>query len=185
MRDLFASSPIPGLRTTEEIISEEVETELVARIDAAGLTPFQFGQYEGKRLTRSFGTHYDFGRQRLTEADPIADWLLPVREQAAAFVGLAPEELVHVLLIRYDPGTGIGWHKDRPVFDRVIGLSLGAPASLAFRRRRPDGRFDRLKFPLPPRSAYLLSGEARHHWEHGIAEHAQRRYSITFRTLAG
>ena len=184
MNDLFGTALIPGLRTVEELIGPDEESNLVAHIDAAGLTPFQFGQYEGKRLTRSFGQRYDFSSHQLLEAESIPDWLLPLRDKAARFAGLAPEEFGHVLLIRYDPGVGIGWHKDRSAFDRVVGISLGNAAELGFRRRREDGRFDRIRLPLPPRSAYLLSGEARHGWEHGIHAHQALRYSITFRTIA-
>jgi DNA oxidative demethylase len=45
---------------------------------------------------------------------------------SARFSGLQPGELVQPLLIRYDPGAGIGWHRDRPVFEHVLGISLGA-----------------------------------------------------------
>ena len=183
MADLFGEVAIPGLRTAEELITTAEEADLIPHIDAAGLTPFQFGQFEGKRLTRSYGAHYDFGRHRLVEAEPMPDWLLPIRVKAAAFAGLAADQLVHALLIRYDPGSGIGWHKDRPAFDQVIGISLGSDAELAFRRRRDDGRFDRHRLNLPRRSAYLLSGEVRRQWEHRISSHAALRYSITFRSL--
>jgi hypothetical protein len=54
---------------------------------------------------------------------------------------------------------------------------------LGFRRRRPGGGFDRAKAELPARSIYHLSGEARHQWEHSIAEMALTRWSITFRSL--
>jgi hypothetical protein len=37
---------------------------------------------------------------------------------------------------------------------------------------------------LAPRSIYHLTGEARHEWEHSIAEMAMRRWSITFRSLS-
>ena len=87
------------------------------------------------------------------------------------------------MLIRYDPGAGIGWHKDRPVFEHVIGVSLGNPANLRFRRRRPGG-FDRFAASLAPRSVYHLSGEARHQWEHSIAPMEVPRWSITFRSLS-
>jgi alkylated DNA repair dioxygenase AlkB len=87
------------------------------------------------------------------------------------------------LLIRYDPGAGIGWHRDRPQFGKVFGLSLGAPAKLRLRRRTPGG-FERRAAVLEPRSAYLLDGEVRREWEHSIAPVAQTRRSITFRTLA-
>jgi alkylated DNA repair protein (DNA oxidative demethylase) len=54
---------------------------------------------------------------------------------------------------------------------------------MRFRRRRPDG-FDRVPALLAPRSIYHLSGEARHEWEHSIAEMAITRWSITFRSLS-
>jgi alkylated DNA repair protein (DNA oxidative demethylase) len=91
--------------------------------------------------------------------------------------------LVQALLIRYGPSAGIGWHKDRPAFEHVIGLSLGAAAVMRFRRRRGTG-FERAKLPLEPRGAYHLAGEARHEWEHSIAEMDEPRWSVTFRSLA-
>src|SRR5262249_34285469 len=93
-----------------------------------------------------------------------------------------PELLEQALLIRYDVGAGTGWHRDHPVFDHVIGISLAAPATMRFRKRRVDG-FDRATAELAPRSIYHLSDEARHQWEHSIAEMALTRWSITFRSL--
>jgi DNA oxidative demethylase len=116
-------------------------------------------------------------------AEPIPDWLLPVRARAARFACLEPEELVQTLLIRYDPGAGIGWHRDRFVFEHVIGISLGAPAVMRFRRRRAGG-FDRASVLLGPRSIYHLTGEARHEWEHSIPAMETTRWSITFRSLS-
>jgi len=92
--------------------------------------------------------------------------------------------LVHALLIRYDPGAGIGWHRDRPQFEHVVGISLGAEAVMRFRRRREKG-FDRVAVPLPARSVYHLAGDARHAWEHSIAPMDDARWSVTFRSLAG
>ena len=112
----------------------------------------------------------------------MPEWLDPVRARAADFAGLAPDSLVQALLIRYDHGAGIGWHRDRPVFDRVVGISLGAPATLRLRRRVAAG-FERASMPLAPRSIYHLSGEARREWEHSIVPMAEARWSVTFRTL--
>ena len=183
--DLFGTAQaIPGLSVQENFVTSAEEAELIARLEEVDLTPFQFQGFEGKRLTHSYGWRYDFADQSFREAEPIPDWLLPFRSRAAAFSGLSADELIHVLLIRYDPGAGIGWHKDRPVFGRVVGISLGAPTAMTFRQRIASRQFRRVKLPLPPRSAYLLSGEVRHEWEHGIPAHQQLRYSITFRSLS-
>jgi DNA oxidative demethylase len=181
--DLFGAVPIAGLELTEAFVSPDEERTLIERIGTVELTPFQFRGFEGKRLTHSFGWRYDFTNQSFSEAEPIPEWLQPLKTRAEEFAGLARDALIHILLIRYDPGAGIGWHKDRPVFEHVVGVSLGAPTVLTFRRRE-GSRFTRVKVPLPPRSAYHLSGEVRHEWEHGIAAHDALRYSITFRSLS-
>jgi alkylated DNA repair dioxygenase AlkB len=89
--------------------------------------------------------------------------------------------LEQALVVRYDVGAGIGWHRDRPVFDKVIGISLQSPCVLRFRRRDGHG-FRRFSLHAQPRSAYLLNGEIRHDWEHSIAPMEALRYSITFRS---
>ena len=181
--DLFERPLVAGLAFQTDLITREVETELIARIDAIDLAPFRFQGWLGKRLTASFGWRYDFDSASFGPTEPIPDWLLPIRNSAAAFAGLAPDNLVQVLLTRYDPGAGIGWHRDRPVFEHVVGISLGVAATMRFRRRKPGG-FDRANVPLPPRSAYHLSGEVRYDWEHSIAEMDVTRWSITFRSLS-
>ena len=183
MRDLFDTPPIPGLELRDDILSKTEESELIARCGGLDLAPFRFQGWEGKRQTRSFGWHYDFDSGALGEAEPIPGWLAKVRDRAARAFDRDPPAFAQALVIRYDPGAGIGWHRDRPQFNEVIGVSLASPAMLAFRRRRDDGRFDRIRLPLPPRSAYLLSGEARAGWQHGIAEHDSLRFSLTFRSL--
>jgi alkylated DNA repair protein (DNA oxidative demethylase) len=130
-----------------------------------------------------YGWSYDFDDGSFTPAETIPSWLLPLQAKAARFAGLTPDELAQALLIRYDPGAGIGWHRDRPVFERVLGISLGASATMRFRRRR-RGRFDRTSVFLAARSIYHLTGEARHQWEHSIAAMKVTRWSITFRSLS-
>ena len=183
LTDLFGVPLLAGLSQDEEIVTPAEEHALIALVDAAALSPFRFHGWEGKRLTTSFGWRYDFDDASFGPTDPIPDWLLPLRERAAQFAGLPANDLVQSLLIRYDPGAGIGWHRDRPVFGHVIGISLGAATTMRFRRRRAGG-FDRVAVELAPRSIYHLTGTARHEWEHSIAAMAMTRWSITFRSLA-
>jgi alkylated DNA repair dioxygenase AlkB len=180
--ELFEPTRLPGLAQAEGIVTPDEEQALIASIDAAGLSPFQFHDWIGRRLTASFGWNYDFETARLAPTEPIPGWLRPLRAKVAQFAGLEAEGLVQALLIRYDVGAGIGWHRDRPIFAHVVGVSLGAPATLRFRRRRAGG-FDRATAELAPRSVYHLSGEARCQWEHSITEMTLTRWSITFRSL--
>jgi alkylated DNA repair dioxygenase AlkB len=182
--DLFGSSLLPGLAYRGDVITPAEEAELISCIEAAKLTPFQFQQWEGKRLTRSFGWTYDFQTGRFARGDPLPRWLEAMRRRAARFAAINPVALEQALVIQYGIGAGIGWHKDRPVFDHVIGVSLGAPATMRFRRRRAS-KFDRATADLAPRSIYHMHGEARDNWEHSIAPMTMPRWSITFRSLRG
>jgi alkylated DNA repair protein (DNA oxidative demethylase) len=181
--DLFGEPGLAGLTQADAIITPGEEQMLITSINAAALSPFRFHGWLGKRLTASYGWRYDFDDASFAPAEAIPDWLLPLRVKAAQFACLRPDELVQALLIRYDPGAGIGWHRDRPVFEHVVGISLGAPATMRFRRRRRGG-FDRASVLLAPRSIYHLTGEARHQWEHSIATMEVTRWSITFRSLS-
>jgi len=181
--DLFGDAGLAGLSQAGAFVTPDEEQMLIASIDAAELSPFRFHGWLGKRLTASYGWCYDFDDASFAPAEPIPEWLLPLRAKAARFARLPPDELVQALLIRYDPGAGIGWHRDRPVFEHVLGISLGAPATMRFRRRRRGG-FDRAWALLAPRSIYHLTGEARHEWEHSIAVMEVTRWSITFRSLS-
>jgi alkylated DNA repair protein (DNA oxidative demethylase) len=180
---LFETPLISGLRYEEDLIGDGEERSLVEQLSAADLSPFQFHGWFGNRKTRSFGWRYDFEDSSFAPTEPIPDWLQPLGETVARFAGVRPSDFVHVLLARYDPGAGIGWHRDRDVFEKVVGISLGTPAILRFRRRKPGG-FDRANLDLAPRSAYLLSGEVRWDWEHRILPGDRLRFSVTFRTLS-
>jgi alkylated DNA repair dioxygenase AlkB len=180
---LFNEPLIDGLKYQEALIERPEEKRLIERLLALDLAPFRFHGFLGNRKTQSYGWRYDFEDASFTRAEPIPDWLQPLREQAAAFADMNPDEFVHVLLARYDPGAGIGWHRDRDVFERVVGVSLSTRAKLRF-RQRTSTRFRRANLEVEPRSAYLLSGESRWDWEHSIAPGDELRLSITFRSLS-
>jgi alkylated DNA repair dioxygenase AlkB len=175
------SSAPEGLRYAADFISPEVERELIAHIAALPLQPFQFGQYQGKRRVASFGFRYDYTERRLREADFIPDWLGPLIKRVEAFGG-PQTEIAQVLCTEYDTGVGIGWHRDKPQFDRVFGLSLGSPCKFRFRRAAGD-KWERFTLDARPRSIYMLSGDARQIWEHSIPAVEAPRYSITLRTM--
>jgi alkylated DNA repair protein (DNA oxidative demethylase) len=181
---LFTDQDLPeGLVYRAAVISAEEESDLALRLSALPFEAFQFHGFEGNRRTVSFGWRYAFDGSGLAQAEGMPDWLLPIRAKAAAVAALPPEALEHVLIVEYAPGAGIGWHRDRPVFGDVVGLSLLAAATLRFRRKAGAG-WERKKVPVEPRSAYVLRGPARSEWEHSITPMEVLRYSLTFRTLA-
>jgi alkylated DNA repair dioxygenase AlkB len=181
---LFGSDPglPPGLRYAPDGVSEQEEAALAAHMAELPFRPFAFHGFEGKRRTHSYGWRYAFDGSGLHAAEPLPPWLLPLRDRAANWAGLAPDALGHALLTEYAPGAGIGWHRDRSVFGEVIGVSLLAAARLRF-RRKVGAKWERAALLAEPRSFYFLTGPARTEWEHSIAPIEALRYSVTFRTL--
>ena len=184
--DLFSTAPaLPaGLRYAPDLISAAHEQQLLATFGALPFKPFEFHGYLGKRRVVAFGWRYDYSARSVGEAAPIPDFLLPLRARVAAFSGIPEAELRQAMIIEYEPGAGIGWHRDKPQFGEVIGVSLGSPCNLRFRRKAADG-WERLSLTPAPRSAYLLDGPARWEWEHSIPGVKTLRYSVTFRRYLG
>lgn len=172
---------VPGLRYAADLVSLEEGMDLVERFETLPFEPFDFRGFKGNRETVAFGSRYDFTRGRVKDAPSIPDWLGPLKARAAIWAGLPDESLGQALVTRYRPGAGIGWHRDRPDYDQIIGVSFGSPCILRLRRREGD-RWVRANAPLEPRSIYLLCGEVRDVWQHSITPGDTLRYSVTFRT---
>lgn len=171
-----------GFRYRPRLLEEAEEGALVAEIERLPFKEFEFHGFSGKRRVMSFGWRYDFNEAKLSPAAPIPEFLLPVRREAACFAGADEAAFEQILVTEYQPGAAIGWHKDRAVFADVVGVSLLAECRFRFRRKAGAG-WERASLSLSPRSAYLLSGQARVEWEHSIPAVEQLRYSLTFRNF--
>ena len=125
-----------GFAYRPDFLSPDEEARLAAWLSTQPFEAFQFHGYEGKRRVISFGWKYDFSRSHLIQADGMPEELLAVRERAGAFVGLDGEHLQQCLVNEYLPGAPIGWHRDRPAFEKVVGISLLSPCSFRLARHR-------------------------------------------------
>ncbi len=175
-----------GFRYAPDVIDAAEEARLIAAFADLAFKEFEFHGFLGKRRVVSFGYRYDFNGGGLKEAEPMPQFLVPVRERAAAFAALPPDRLAHALVTEYRPGAAIGWHRDRPNYDDVIGISLASPCTFRMRRKRDaasKGGWERASLQLPRRSIYLMRGPSREQWEHSIPAVDELRYSITFRSL--
>lgn len=178
-----ASSMPEGFRYQPDFIDRETEAELVRRLEMLELKPFEFHGHFGNRRVVSFGLRYNYDQREVQSTAEIPSFLDDLRARAAEFAARTAEEVKQVGINEYRAGAGIGWHRDKPDFGDVIGVSLLKPAKMRLRRQR-DEKWERRALELQPRSIYLLSGEARREWEHSIPPVEELRYSIMFRTLA-
>jgi alkylated DNA repair dioxygenase AlkB len=180
---LDAGPALPeGFKYQTDLISLADERVLLERVRELPFKEFEFQGFIGKRRTVSYGWHYDFNVRTLQKAEDIPSFLLSLRETAASFAGMPPEQLQQVLVTEYDAGASIGWHRDKKVFGEVIGISLLSPCRFRF-RRNVGSSCERVSLTAEPRSAYLLRGPSRTEWEHSIPAVDALRYSITYRNL--
>jgi alkylated DNA repair dioxygenase AlkB len=186
--ELFAhadsATPIEGWLYLPDFISDSEEAGLLSHIAELALHEARYKNYTARRRIASFGSQYDFDDNRLLAAASLPDFLMPLRQRAAEWIGVAPEQFASALVAEYRPGTPLGWHRDVPDYETVVGVSLAGTCRMRFRRYPPlqPKKSDVLAVTLAPRSAYVLQGIARWGWQHSIAPTPALRYSITFRT---
>jgi alkylated DNA repair dioxygenase AlkB len=180
---LFQEFQPQGLLFDPAFLTAEEECALLGELEQLDFREIVMHGVAARRTARHYGLDYDYERRaHIEQAEPLPPWLEPLRARCAALAGLEPEALVEALVQRYPAGATMGWHRDAPSFGVVVGVSLGSSARMRF-RRGSTSRWTTWELDLPPRSAYVLAGEARTRWQHSIPPTKALRYSITFRTL--
>ncbi|VTU19755.1 2OG-Fe(II) oxygenase superfamily protein [Variovorax sp. PBS-H4] len=189
---LFGETPavlIEGWRYEAGFLDTGEERELLRIVQALPLEEMRYKDYTARRRGISFGGHYDFDANRLRPSPDLPPQLVPLRDKVARWMKVAPEMLVHVLVAEYRPGTPLGWHRDVPEFEQVVGISLLGAGLMQFRpyppARDPQGRpSPHIDLVVEPRSIYRMRGPARWRWQHRVTPVQSLRYSITLRTAA-
>lgn len=186
---LFATqAELPeGFLYKPQLISQEEEQRLVRAIEQLEFGEVKMRDVVAKRRVVHFGRGYEYETATLSPAAPIPEFLAPLRMRVAEFATLDAEEFKEVLVTDYPPEAPIGWHRDAPGFDIVVGVSLMSQCTMQFRpwpvQTAAPKPMRPLKQILEPRSGYILRGRSRTAWQHRIPPVKQRRLSITFRTL--
>ena len=184
---LFDESPaalMEGWTYEDDFLDPGEERELLHIVRALPLEQMRYKDYTARRRGISFGGHYDFDASRLRPSPDLPPQLVPLRDKVARWMKVAPEMLVHMLVAEYRPGTPLGWHRDVPDFEDIVGVSLLGEAVLQLRPYPPANASApaSLQLLIEPRSIYMLRGPARWAWQHAIAPTEGLRYSITMRT---
>jgi alkylated DNA repair dioxygenase AlkB len=180
-----ATFHIPGFILRPDYVSVEQETELISKVDQ------QPWQTDYRRRIQQYG----FGYSADPKSAPIwlrdfPEWLLPLAGRVSREAFDRPAE--NCVINEYVPPLGIGSHRDYPAFGPVVAcVSLGSDIVMDFIEAEQSLR---VGMHVPARSFWMISGDARTKWRHGIASRLTdiivgerrprgRRISITFRTL--
>ena len=174
----------PGFAYHRDFLDDDEERELLEVIRSLPLEAARYKGYTARRRVVSFGGSFDYDSNRLLPAAELDSRLHPLRDRVCAWLGVASSDLVHTLVAEYPVGAPLGWHRDVPDFEEIIGVSLGSEAVLRLRPYPPSGQIRAriVKLVAEPRSIYLMKGPARWEWQHSVAPTRTLRWSITFRT---
>jgi alkylated DNA repair dioxygenase AlkB len=176
------STELPsGFRYEQDFLDLKEEANLLERFRNLEFRPFNFQGYVAKRRIVEYGFQYDFTSRHTTATEAIPDFLQGLREKAATWAEVATAEIVEAVVTEYPPGAPIGWHRDVPQFDVIIGISLAGSCRMRLKPYKDKGRITSVT--LEPRSVYAMRGIARWHYQHSIPPVKELRYSVTFRTL--
>ena len=171
-----------GLLYERDFIGAGEEAALLEEIGRLPLQEAKYKAYSARRRIAVFGSAYDFETYQLGPAPPLPLFLKPLKERVARLIGVPPESFPHALINEYRPGTPLGWHRDVPEFELVVGVSLAGACRMRFRPYPPQMGAKAYVLDLEPRSVYVLRDEIRWRWQHSVAPTKELRYSITFRT---
>jgi alkylated DNA repair dioxygenase AlkB len=182
LREKMARNDLPqGFFYRPEFISVQEEEELLTHFQELDFKAFDFHGYVAKRRVIEYGFEYDFGSRRTNITHSIPEFLNPYKLRAAAWAAFPTDELVEAIVTEYPPGAPIGWHRDAPQFEAIVGISLKSCCRLRFKPYKTNGAT--VSVMVEPRSIYLISKAARTQYQHSIPAARSLRYSITFRSL--
>ena len=183
---LFDAPLIDGLRYQEDVISERRgSARCVDRLGTLDLVAVPLPRLARQPQDAELRLALRFRRRQLRAGRAHSRLAAAVRDSAAAVRGPAAGRF------RPCPARPLRSRRGHRLAPRPRRVRGGRRHLARTRRRRcafasgRDAGFRRANLELAPRSAYLLSGEARHDWEHSIAPGERLRFSITFRTLVG
>ena len=144
----------------------------------------------GGRRIQFYGYWHQVGRGGVYRVGDLPEWALRLARRLRDD-GLMPYVADQLIVSEYQAGEGIRPHIDAPIFAEIIvGVALGSACVMEFLRPGHDTE----AVLLEPRSAVVLSRDARHEWRHSIpAREADdwrgqrlrrsRRVSLTFRKM--
>ena len=183
--DLFEASPLPkGLDYQADFLTAGEEATLLSTIAPLPFREATFQQYTARRRVVRFGRSYDAEREAWVESEPLPDWLAQLQCRVARRQRVAPDAFAHALVTEYRPGTPIGWHRDKPQYGSVVGISLAGVGRMRWRPYAHQDAQHTVSLDLARRSMYVMRGPIRWQWQHSMTPMRELRYSITFRTRA-
>lgn len=170
-----------GLSYHHDIISDDLYSSLLEYLESVSSEFFPVGSGKNSRLVLHRGHTYNYKKKGVDGSAPSFE---PILHELVALSGL--EGFNQCIINRYLPGQGINPHTDSSDYgDTIICFTIGGSAEMEF--TLDDHCY---KLLVEPRSMYVMSGDSRYAWKHGMRSRKSdsgtprsTRYSFTFRKV--
>ena len=147
-----------GFLYQSDFLSDGEEADLLRTIETLQFGAYDFRGYIEKRRVVAYGSGYGSGTRRMAVTDKVLpDFLSSIRDRAVVIAGMPADEIVQALVTEYSVGTPIGWHRDSPQFETIIGISLRSSCRLRLKPYQGEGKI--ISVMLEPRSIYVMRGD--------------------------
>jgi alkylated DNA repair dioxygenase AlkB len=185
---------VPGLYLISNFITQYEEEELLQDID---ILPWKKNRDQSSnRRVQIYGPRYEFDYSIPLDAEiahlpwyayPLIEKMLVTCNGNFDFddYDLGIDACTELFVNEYLPDSDLRFHFDhRYTFKECIfGLSLVSDCTLSFQHSKTGQVLD---VKIPARSLYLMTGESRYAFMHGMRSHTlsgERRVSLTFRAV--
>ena len=190
---LISVPEIPGLYLIPDVFDQEQEDKIICSLE-------EIKGHDCKQIhdATEFGWKF-IPPEVKTFDDKLDDFPEHISEIWTQIPAMFPKNINyepdHVLLNKYVVGDGCNKHVDDVKFwqQYIVGVSFGSGCTMTF-DQISDSTVSYDVY-LPSRSAYVLSSDARYHWQHSIpfqtsdnfyGKEIDRkvRYSLTYRAIS-
>jgi len=191
--DIILDTGVPGLFLVQNFLSPKEETELLANIERH---PWKPNRTKTRRI-QMFGPHHTENYKVLEgcEISPLPIYSKALTDKLHIITSthfpqfdlssynMGIDEYTELFVNEYLPENGLQFHFDhnRTYKDVIFGISLLCDSDFYFKKGD-----DEAKVFLPARSLYLMTGDARRKWQHGMHPFSlkgARRVSLTYRMV--
>ncbi len=121
-----------GFAYVTDFISHAEETTLLNHIRLLNWQKVELFGKTAKRRVFHFGLNYTYETRQVEPTIPPPEFLHGLIHRSASYLNVAFTDIAEILITHYPIDAGIGWHRDSPVFDNIIGVSLGNNCEIRF-----------------------------------------------------
>jgi len=191
--NIIHDTGVPGLFLVTNFLSVKEETELLANIEKY---PWKPNRTKSRRI-QMYGPHHTenykvlehckvsplpaFSRALTDKLHTTTITHFPQFDLSSYNMGV--DKYTELFVNEYLPENGLQFHFDhnKTYKEVIFGISLQCDSDFYFKQNDEE-----IKVFLPARSLYLMTGDARRKWQHGMRPFSlkgDRRVSLTYRMV--